>query len=227
MQVMEPFQLVKFKSSVLAQQCEGIGKQILDYQKYIDPIGHIISNKGGWQSKFDMSGGASTFPFHDEWSKYLFHLIWVCYIDYVEKFYEKQIKDLLSSGKIAQSCITMAWFNINWLGDYNNEHLHLPTNSPDTDEFFYVPPEIKNDREFWLPVASGSFYVTDSHNTFFVSKNPTPTLKTTEEKERKYIDFNAGDFWIGNSDLIHGVGVNKQNVPRITISFNIEPTMDF
>ena len=52
MQVMEPFQLVKFKSSVLAQQCERIGEQILNYQKYIDPIGSVVTNRGGWQSRF-------------------------------------------------------------------------------------------------------------------------------------------------------------------------------
>ena len=223
---MESFQLLKFKSSVLAQQCEGIGKQILDYQKYIDPIGRIKSNKGGWQSKFDMNSGAAAFPFHDEWSKYLFHLIWICYIDYVEKFYEKQIKDLFNSQKIAQPCITIAWFNINWPGDYNQEHSHLPINSLDADEFIYIPSAIKKERDFWLPMASGSFYVTDSHNTFFVSKNPTLTFKTTEEKEREYIDFNTGDFWIGHSGLVHGVSENKQNVPRISMSFNIEPGLN-
>ena len=58
-----------------------------------------------------------------EYDKYLFHLLWLCYIDYVEKFYEKQIKDLIHSQKVAQPCRTDAWFNINWPGDYNNEHL--------------------------------------------------------------------------------------------------------
>ena len=220
MQVVEPFQLVKFKSSVLAQQCEKIGEQILNYQKYIDPIGRIISSRGGWQSKFDMTVSLATFPFYDAWTIYLFDLLRMCYADYVEKFYEKQIME----ERIEQSWITYAWFNINWTGDYNNEHSHLPNNPPDADEFSYIPPEIKNDREFWLPVASGSFYVTDSHNTFFVSKSPT--VGVTEEKEREYIDFNAGDFWIGNADLIHGVSANKQNVPRITISFNIEPMLN-
>ena len=208
---------IKFKSSVLAQQCERIGEQILNYQKYIDPIGLVISNRGGWQSKFEMSGGAPTFPFYDEWSNYLFEQLRMCYADYVEKFYEKQILE----EKVEQSWTTPAWFNINWPGDYNKEHLHY------VDEFYYIPPEIKNDREFWLPVASGSFYVTDSHNTFFVSKNPTSTFMTIEEKERKYIDFNAGDFWIGHSGLVHGVSENKQNVPRITMSFNMEPTLEF
>jgi hypothetical protein len=221
---MEPFQLLKFKSSVLAQQCEGIGKQILNYQKYIDPVGRIISSRGGWQSRFDMSVSTRSehnFPFYDEWSGYLFHVLQTNYIDYVEKFYNKQIAEK----RIVQPWTTRAWFNINWTGDYNREHLHLPIDPPDADEFYYIPPEIKNDREFWLPVASGSFYVTDSHNTFFVSKNPTSV--TTVEKEREYMDFNAGDFWIGNSSLIHGVSENKQNVPRITMSFNIEPTLEF
>ena len=70
-------------------------------------------------------------------------------------------------------------------------------------------------------------------STFFVSKNST--TKTTyisdgyivKEKEREYIDFNAGDFWIGHSGLVHGVSENKQNVPRISMSFNIEPTLEF
>ena len=211
--------LVKFKSSVLAQQCENIGEQVLNYQKYIDPIGLVISNRGGWQSRFDMSGGAPTFPLYDTWSNYLFELLQTSYADYVEKFYEKQIM----VERVEQSWNTRAWFNINWPGDYNREHMHLPPDTP-TDEFFYVPAEIKNDREFWLPQASGSFYVTDSHNTFYFSKNST--LGTTEEKEREYIDFNAGELWMGNSGLIHGVGKNKQNVPRITISYNIEPTVD-
>ena len=70
---MESFQLVKFNSSVLAQQCERIGEQILNYQKYIDPIGRIISSRGGWQSRFDMS--EHNFPFYDEWSGYLFHVL--------------------------------------------------------------------------------------------------------------------------------------------------------
>ena len=42
---MEPFQLLKFKSSVLAQQCEGIGKQILNYQKgerLLRWFGHVL-----------------------------------------------------------------------------------------------------------------------------------------------------------------------------------------
>ena len=62
--------------------------------------------------------------------------------------------------------------------DYNLEHVHLPadpTSGPPQhiDEYWYIPPEMKNDREFWLPQAAGSFYVTDSHNTFFVSKDST------------------------------------------------------
>jgi hypothetical protein len=227
---MEPFQFLKFKSSVLAQQCEKIGEQILNYQKYIDPIGLIKSNMGGWQSKFDMSNGAPTFPFLDEWSNYLFHLLHVYYADYIEKFYEKQF---IGKRKSDQSWVTKAWININWPGDYNKEHSHLPIDPPDADEFIYIPPEIKKERDFWLPMASGSFYVTDSHNTFFLNQDPTP--KTTyllndyivKEKEREYIDFNAGDFWIGHSGLVHGVSENKQNVPRISMSFNIEPTLEF
>ena len=212
--------LIKLKSSVLAQQCEHIGEQILNYQKYIDPIGTVISNRGGWQSKFDMSSGAPDFPFWDAWVGYLFQVVEATYIDYVEKFYNKQI----SAARIVQTWKTWAWCNINWPGDYNRAHIHLPLDTP-TDEFFYIPAEIKNDREFWLPQASGSFYVTDSHNTFYFSKKTF--VGDSEEKEREYIDFNAGDLWIGNSSLIHGVGINKQNVPRITISYNIEPQVDF
>jgi len=224
---MEPYQFLRCKSSVLAQQCEKIGEQILNYQKYIDPIGLIKSNRGGWQSQFDMSNGAPTFPFLDEWSNYFFHSIHLYYADYIEKFYEKQGK---KKERTDQSWVTKAWININWPGDYNHEHNHLPSGA---DEFFYIPPEIKQKRDFWLPMASGSFYVTDSHNTFFLNQDPTP--KTTyllndyivKEEEREYIDFNAGDFWIGHSGLIHGVSENKQNVPRISISFNIEPTLEF
>lgn len=214
--------LHKFKSSVLAQQCERIGEQILNYQKYIDPMGHIATNKGGWQSRFNMSYGESTFPFYEPWSNYLFELLNRFYVDYVEKFYNKEIMHKAFMGN--QRWCSRAWFNINWPEDHNGEHHHLP-NGDDADEFSYIPPEIKNDREVWLPMASGSFYVTDSHNTFFVSKSST--VEVVEEKERKYIDFNAGDFWIGDPGMIHGVGVNKQNVPRITISFNIEPAAYF
>jgi hypothetical protein len=202
--------LVKFKSSVLAQQCENIGEQVLNYQKYIDPIGIVRSNKGGWQSQFGVDG----FPFYTQWSTYLFDFLTNKYIDYIEKFYNRQI--LVEPSR--QSWITRAWFNINWPGDYNHEHNHLPSGA---DEFFYIPPEIQNDRELWLPMASGSFYITDSHNTFFVSKRST--IETTVEEEREYMDFKAGDTWIGDSSLVHGVSENKQNVPRITMSFNFEP----
>jgi hypothetical protein len=215
---MEPDYLLKCKSSVLAQQCEKIGEQILNYQKYIDPIGLVRSNRGGWQSKFDMSDGAIDFPFFDEWSSYLFNFIDSNYIDFIEKFYNRRVMH----NPIEQSWIIRAWFNINWTGDWNHEHNHLPNG---VDEFFYIPPEIKNDRELWLPMASGSFYITDSHNTFFVSKRST--IETTVEEEREYMDFKAGDTWIGNSSLIHGVSENKQNVPRISMSFNIEPTLEF
>ena len=178
--------LVKFKSSVLAQQCENIGEQVLNYQKYIDPIGIVRSNKGGWQSQFGVDG----FPFYTQWSTYLFDFLTNKYIDYIEKFYNRQI--LVEPSR--QSWITRAWFNINWPGDYNHEHNHLPSGA---DEFFYIPPEIQNSKR--------------------------STIETTVEEEREYMDFKAGDTWIGDSSLVHGVSENKQNVPRITMSFNFEP----
>ena len=220
MKEVEPFQLVKFKSSVLAQQCEKIGEQILNYQKYIDPIGAIVSNRGGWHSKFDMDNGKANFPFFGEWAEYLFKLLCECYGDYIEKFYEKQYREFWSD---KQPWIIVAWFNINWLGDYNKEHSHLGKGPQNADEYYYVPPEMKNDREFWLPMAIGNFYVTDSHNTFFVSKVPRGP---TKEEERKYIDFNAGDFLIAHPNLNHGVGINKQESPRISIAFNIIPKIE-
>ena len=195
--------LEKFKNSVLSQQCKKIREQILNYQKYIDPIGRLVSNMGGWQSRFNFE-----FPFYDDWTKYFFESCGMYYSDYVAKFYKKL------TWQYDQKWKTDVWFNINWSGDYNKEHSHVPPDIP--NEFFYLPPEIEDDRDFWLPYASGCFYVTDSHNTFFVSK----------DSERKYIDFNAGDFWIGNPNLDHGVNVNKQNDPRISISFNIEPIVD-
>ena len=79
---------------------------------------------------------------------------------------------------------------------------------------------MKDDREFWLPEAFGNFYVTDSDNTFFVTEVP---YGPAEEKERTYIDFNAGDFVIGHPSINHGVSENKQGCPRISIAYNIVP----
>ena len=213
MQVIEPFQLVKFKSSVLAQQCEKIGEQILNYQKYIDPFGRVVSNRGGWQSRF------RTLPFPDVWGEYLRILSWECYKQYVDKFYGYRA-DTTDQRAVEQSYNMDFWFNINWPGDYNKEHDHLPDSSGDIDEFFYVPPEMKNDRDFWLPLASATFYVTDTHNTFFVSK---VSKGPVEDGERKYIDCNAGDFIIMHPNINHGISINKQESPRISIAYNIEP----
>ena len=222
-QVLEPFQLIKFKSSILTQQCEKIGEQILNYQKYIDPNGRIISNMGGWQSRFP----ENSIPFFDEWTRYLKDTLTQCYIMYVQEFYEKQYMALYEETGKGQKFDIALWFNINWPGDYNLEHLHATPNSqpgppPYLDEFYYVPPEMKNDREFWLPIVTGTFYVTDSHNTFFVTEVP---YGTTKEEERTYIDLNAGDFIIGHPSINHGASENKQGCPRITIAYNFEPNV--
>ena len=224
MQVMAPFQLVKFTNSILAQQCESIGKQILNYQKYIDPIGRAISNRGGWQSK-NTSPGTPPFLFRDEWTEYLGIILNNCYTDYVQHFYKKRYTGLYGHTKEAQNFRINPWININWPGDYNVEHCHAPVNDdPELpifrDEFYYIHPGREGDREFWLPHAFGNFFVTDSHNTFFVTEVP---YGPAEEKERTYIDFNAGDFCIGHPIINHGVGINKQTSPRITISFNFDP----
>ena len=214
MQVVEPFQLVKFKSSVLAQQCERIGEQILNYQKYIDPIGCVRTNRGGWQSRFY----SQNFPFpFDQWSEYLRRLLSEFYLDYVATFYEKRYVELYRDRKFEQKYNVDMWFNINWPGDYNLEHAHV---TPNANEYNYIPPEMKDDREFWLPQASGSFYITDSHNTFFVTEVP---YGSTKEEERKYIDCNAGDFIIMHPNINHGTSINKQESPRISIAYNIDP----
>ena len=221
MQVLEPFQLVKFKSSVLTQQCERIGNQILNYQKYIDPIGHVLTNRGGWQSRFNLQ----SFPFLDEWAGYLVQVLTQCYYDYVEKFYENSYKELYADRDNEQRFTIFPWFNINWPGDYNLEHVHAhPNRQPGPpryeNEFYYLSPEMKDDREFWLPQAFGNFYVTDSDNTFFVTEVPHGS---TKEEERTYIDLNAGDFVIGHPSINHGVSENKQGCPRISISYNFDP----
>jgi hypothetical protein len=224
MQVMEPFQLVRFKSSVLAQQCEKIGEQILNYQKYIDPIGGIRTNRGGWQSRFPQH---IAFPFYDGWVVHFGQLLINCYRDYVEKFYEKRYRELYSDRGNEQGFTLFMWLNINWPGDYNLEHLHTTPNpqpGPPSylNEFYYLSPEMKDDREFWLPQAFGNFYVTDSDNTFFVTEVPHGP---TKEEERTYIDLNAGDFIIGHPSINHGASENKQGCPRITIAYNFEPNV--
>ena len=216
MQVVEPFQLVKFKSSVLAQQCERIGNQILNYQKYIDPIGRVMTNRGGWQSRFH----EICFPFYDEWLKYLKQVLHEFYLEYVATFYEKRYVELYRDREFEQKYNLYMWFNINWPGDYNLEHSHVTT--PNANEYNYIPPEMKDDREFWLPEAFGNFYITDTDNTFFVTEVP---FRITEEEERTYIDLNAGDFILGNININHGVSINKQEIPRISMAYNIKPML--
>ena len=222
-QVVEPFQLIKFKSSVLAQQCKSIGEQILNYQKYIDPNGCIISNMGGWQSRFP----ENSIPFFDEWTRYLKDTLTQCYIMYVQEFYEKQYMILYEETGKGQKFDIALWFNINWPGDHNIEHVHLHF-TPVRDEFSYIEksgiidPELRKSRDFWLPQAFGNFYVTDSDNTFFISKVP---FGFAEEKDRTYINLNAGEFIIGHPKINHGASINKKDDPRITIAYNIFPRL--
>ena len=138
----------RYRSSVLCDYLSVMETSILNYRKYIDPLGIILptTNMNGWQSRY------REFPFYTDWAQYFLDYISKCFMHSYALVKNPDLKYPPPIKLHGNNFNTVSWFNINYSNEFNSLHthpVHLPT-------------------EFEL---SGVFYVTDPGDMFYYVEN--------------------------------------------------------
>ena len=188
----------KYHSTVLERYLPEIEQAILNYQKYIDPLGiiHNKTNVNGWQSQYDQ------FPFFTDWAQYLYRYIQKCFFLYFTT-------DIYENLHCHEEIEIFSWFNINTSNDFNLVHNHVYAKNDDSC------------RE-----VSGVFYVNDpGPNFYYIS---TDAMETEKEhagwlypNKVNKLHSKAGDMLLFEPTLWHGVFKHETDTPRISIAFNV------
>ena len=184
----------RYSSSVLKQYLPVIETSILNYQKYIDPLGtnYPQTNVNGWHSQFE------EFPFFDKWAEYLRRWIQKCYFHY-KTLYENPNMPYPINPDSHDDISIFFWFNINQLSDFNFTHDHVPNKMPAPEQ------EVQD-------MLSGVFYVNEPGDSFYY---------INENQKQIFLSSEPGDMLIFPVDLKHGIASHGTEHKRITIAFNI------
>jgi uncharacterized protein (TIGR02466 family) len=174
-----------------------IQDKLIDYAyktKKKDPVGNIISNQGGWQSKSFNIGNESD-PLH----KIL--------IDCIGNFSKHVVK-----GDV--NFVVDAWINISKPKSYNRKHDH-PTSDLSGVLWIKCPKEC-GDIVFESPVSYQTHAEVESYTEEFIN--------SINYHHGFYFTPTEGVILIFPSHLNHFVQENRSNEDRISVSFNIRLT---
>lgn len=191
-----------------------LADEILDTAYFVDPLGRIRSNDGGWQSQC-----LNDNEYHGikQYQTVIMQYVrnWI-----TEKgFY---LKDF------ALTCT--GWFNMNLKGQSNLPHIHCQNHYTDgldrtdvnrsgafTNDFYNKQSDVQT------PIMSGCFYVKipESEKSSYYFMNSYPLYKFFHEDLNDYVDVEIGDTLLFAPNVYHGVKANETNEPRITYAFNI------
>ena len=145
-----------------------IQNQLIDYCYNLrekDPVGNIISNRGGWQSH----------PFKVE-----------NHNDILHNFLIKSLTNFPNIKKDVKFSVT-AWININGNGDFNLTHCH-PTSTLSSVLWIKCPDNC-GDIEFVSPYQYSAFEEVDSYIDDFKKNNLLDHNVYINSKEGKMIVF--------------------------------------
>ena len=145
-----------------------IQNQLIDYCYNLrekDPVGNIISNRGGWQSH----------PFKVE-----------NHNDILHNFLIKSLTNFPNIKKDVKFSVT-AWININGNGDFNLTHCH-PTSTLSSVLWIKCPDNC-GDIEFVSPYQYSAFEEVDSYIDDFKKNNLLDHTVYINSKEGKMIVF--------------------------------------
>ena len=208
-----------YHSHILEQHADEIAESILMYQKYVDPYGVVVSNRGGWQSRsastaIGFNPSATLLPFQTQWAQHFSEYLDNIKEDYDRWYFSETVPDMPESeilesmyndglidqyGRVNPNDVSKtAWLNINWQDDFNHTHDHILEG--DT-----------NRKHTYIPDVAGVFFVTDSYKEFYYyhdGKKIHPPMK-------------SGDIVLFSRYLPHGVEPHKITKPRISIAIDI------
>lgn len=188
-----------FPAIVVRTICEdfsSIQNDIIDWcysVKETNP-GHIVSNKGGWQSTGYFNG--------EEFSKVK---------DYLLEKIAESLQQLLSPEKCQGFRVGRIWVNVNSKNAYNEMHDHPNCNL--SGVLWVKSPEGSGRFKFENPNAFEQSYVIDGTLDEIQQEfNNQSTLS---------YDSLEGHMLVFPSNLRHSVEINQSDEDRISIAFNI------
>ena len=205
-----PFEQSSLKKKDLAMLVD----EITTTAYWVDPLGRIRSNDGGWQSQCKNDN-----EYHGikQYQTVIMQYVrsWL-----TEKgFYMKNY---------ALTCT--GWFNMNLKDQGNLPHIHCQNHYADglnrmdvnrpgayTNDFYNKEDDVMQS------IFSGTFYikVPDSEKKSLYFMNPYPLYKFFNEDFIEYVEVEIGDTILFSPNVYHGVVANQTTEPRITYSFNI------
>ena len=143
----------------LHSQNNDIRNRVLAYHKHIDPNGIVVSNVGGWHSKYFKS-----LPIHAPWRDDLVNAITESYYDFIFPNRQKPLK-------------LDFWMMVSNQDDHIKDHQHLP-----------IPEELElyeSLHKQGYPVLSGTYYVSlpDGNDTSFYIKDKANNVEYLNTNE--------------------------------------------
>ncbi len=174
--------------------CSAIEKMCLN-EKFFDPIGRVLSNQGGWQSK-DFRPGTK-----------------IELAELESKILAQALQCVRDYGYDEDSVIVLIenfWININGKNHTNSVHIH---DNSFVSGVFYVRAKPGQ--------GNINFYKCYNHDFIVSSQAPIKNYTSISTSAMTYPPI-TGRLMIFPGHLPHGVERNESNEERISISFNVK-----
>jgi len=180
-----------YSCNILKEKSDWFVNAILAYRKYIDPLGKITTNVGGWQSPYFVN---QEFPFK-AFAEYYFDVLFQYYRAYMIEMHNPTHKEQVDGILLYDS-----WFTVSDKGDFNHPHHHSPPRyyhkytcslvhflKISDDSGFYITNENSNDK-YYPPVKEGDLMIFDCKTFHGVDENPFDEPRITVVFNMEYID---------------------------------------
>lgn len=192
--------------------------EIIDTSYFVDPLGRIRSNGGGWQSKCTNDN-----DYHG--------------IKQYQAIVMQYIRGWIDEHNFMLKRYTLAmtgWFNINLKGHTNVPHIHVADPFIDgLSDIHRLRPHSMGDPsgDYYnkegnvnQPIFAGTFYlqIPEDEEKSFYFMNSYPLYRFFNHDFGDYVEVKLGDTLIFPPNLYHGVAPNKSDQPRVSYSFNVE-----